>query len=111
MNKNEILSHFDSLFGTRVKKHIELNMPLIKCVLDRLCELPSMPSRTYRKALHQQNVLADKLRATMTEEQREMFEAYQEMKNQTLAISDEQLFCFGYIFAKEFDIEGKIDKE
>ena len=111
MSENEILSHFDDLFDTNVKKHINLNMPLIKCVLDRLCELPSMPSKKYRKSLHQQNLLADKLMATMTEKQREIFEKYQQMKNETLAISDEQLFCFGYIFAKEFDIEGKINKE
>lgn len=108
MNKNEILSHFDSLFGTKVKKHINLNMPLIKCVLDRLCELPSKPSPSYQKSLHKQNVLADRLRATMTEEQKQLFEKYQITKNETLEISDEQLFCFGYIFAKEFDIEGTI---
>lgn len=111
MSKNEVLSHFDNLFGTKVKKHIDLNMPLIKSVLDRLCELPSKPSHSYRKALHEQNILADKLRATFTEEQRELFEQYQEMKNKTLSISDEQLFCFGYIFAKELDREGKLNKE
>lgn len=108
MSNNEILSHFDNLFNTNVKKHIDLNMPLIKCILDRLCELPSLPSSSYKKSLHKQNVLADKLMDTLTDGQRELFEEYQQMKNETLAISDEQLFCFGYIFAKEFEIEGKI---
>lgn len=108
MKEDEILSHFDQLFETKTKEHIKLDMPLIKCILDKLCEIPTKPSPTYKINMRKQIELSDKICEFLTDEQIEVFEEYRRVRNETNKLTEEQLFCFGYIFAKELESEGKI---
>ena len=111
MNEKEILKHFDNLFSTSVIDHIKLNMTLIKGNVDRLCEIPTKPSPTYKVNMRKQIELSDKICEFLTDEQIEVFEEYKRVRNETNKLTDEQLFCFGYIFAKELEQEGNISKE
>ena len=110
-SEENILKHFDDIFETDTINHIKLNMKLLKSIFYHLSELPTLPSVEYKKVLHKQILLADKLISTMTEEQQKLFKKYQTLSNETAALTDEQLFCFGYIFAKELEQEGNISKE
>ena len=111
MTEKEILKHFDYLFSTNVIDHIKLNMPLINGIVDRLCEIPTKPSPTYKINMRKQIELSDKLCEFLTDEQIEIFEEYKRVRNETNKLTEEQLFCFGYIFAKELEKEGKIKQE
>lgn len=110
MSENEVLEHFDNLFDTNVKEHITLNMPLLNSIVDKLCELPTMPSPTYKAEMKKQIELSDKIRDLLTDEGKNLFEEYKRKRKDTERLTDEQLFCFGYIFAKELDREGKLGK-
>lgn len=108
MDEKEILSHFDKLFNTDVKQYIRLNMPLIKFILENLYEMPSRPSTTYQKSLKKQIDLENELVSRLQVNEVKIFYEYKKILMQTNKIEDEQLFCFGYIFAKELEREGKI---
>lgn len=110
-SEENILKHFDDIFETDTINHIKLNMKLLRLIFYHLSELPTLPNMEYKEVLHKQILLADKLISTMTEEQQKLFKKYQTLSNETAALTDEQLFCFGYIFAKELEQEGNISKE
>lgn len=107
MSENEVLEHFDFLFNTKTKQHIELNMPLIKNIVDKLCEEPTTPGPLYKQKMRKQIELSDELYTYLPEEAQKIFEEYKLVKGETRAITDIQLFCFGYIFALELEREGK----
>ena len=111
MNEKEILKHFDNLFLTSVIDHIKLNMTLIKGIVDRLCEIPTKPSPTYKVNMPKQIELSDKLCEFLTDEQIKVFEEYKQVRNETNKLTEEQIFCFGYIFFILLEQEGNISKE
>ena len=111
MSEKEILQHFDYLFSTNVIDYIKIDMSLIKSILDKLYEIPTLPSPTYEKNMRKQIELSDKLCEFLTDEQIEIVEEYKRVRNETNKLTEEQLFCFGYIFAKELEKEGKIKQE
>lgn len=108
MSEEEMLSHFDNLFDTNVKEHIRLNMPLLNGIVNNLCEIPTVPCPSYKVAMKKQIELSDKIRSLLPKEGQEMFEEYKKTRSETITIENNQLFCFGYIFAKELDKEGKL---
>lgn len=110
VSKDELLSHFDEIFETDTRKHIGLNMKLLNSIFEHLCEIPTLPSNTYRKLLHKQNIACDKLRKTLSEEQLNLLNEYQEIKNETSSLNDFQLFAFGYLFKAELDKESKVQE-
>jgi hypothetical protein len=105
---NEILEHFDSIFGTKTSKHIKLNMQVLKLLYQELGDKIYSSSPRYNNLRKKQIGLSDKLYSTFTKEQKKMFEEYWEYTNQMAALDDEQLFFTGYLLAKEFDNEGNI---
>lgn len=110
-DEQEILQHFDNIFGTSTIKRIRLNMPLLKTFLERLEEDFRKPSPRYEKLRKKQVKLADKLYEALNNEQLKLFEQYSQITNQMSIVEDEQLLFFGYIIAKELDNESKIVKK
>lgn len=111
VSKDELLSHFDEIFETDTRKHIDLNMKLLNSIFEHLCELPTLPSDTYRKLLHKQNEVCDKLIETLSADQVKLLDEYQQIKNETSTLDDFQLFAFGYLFKAELDRECKLEKK
>ena len=107
-DEQEILRHFDSIFNTNTIKYVKLNMPLVKNIVEKLEEDFRKPSPKYEQIRKKQVELADKLYPTFTDEQNKLFREYSQVTNQMAAVEDLQLFCFGYIMAKELDNESTI---
>lgn len=111
MSEDEILTHFDYIFGTNTINHIKLKMPLLKSLLERLEEDFRKPSPQYEKLRKEQIKVSEKLYKNFDDGQKEMFEHHNRISNQMAAVEDLQLFCFGYIIAKELEREEKIEQE
>ena len=107
-DEQEILQHFDSIFNTNTIKYVKLNMPLVKNIVEKLEEDFRKPSPKYEKIRKKQVELADKLYEALNNEQIKLFEQYSQVTNQMAAVEELQLFCFGYIMAKELDNESTI---
>lgn len=101
-----ILKHFDSVFETKTVNHIKLNMPLLKVLLNHFIEEIYKPSEKYIKLLSKNNIQIDNLMETLTKEQKQLLEKCLETTYMLLVEQDEQAFLFGYILAKELEIEG-----
>ena len=106
--EQQILNHFDNIFGTKVENHMKLNIPLLKSIFEKFEEDIFKPNDDYEKLRKKQIENSDKLYATFTEEQEKLYEEDRQIVNQLSAIEDEQLFYFGYIVSKELQKEGKI---
>lgn len=109
MDKNQaILKHFDNIFKTDTSKHINYeDMKLLKAIYSYLEEKVTTPSKRYKEIRHKRVVMSEQLRATLTDEQRETFDEYNELGNEMQGEELEQVFMFGYIISKELDIECK----
>ena len=109
MDKNQaILKHFDNIFKTDTSKHINYeDMKLLKAIYSYLEEKVTTPSKRYNEIRHKRVVMSEQLRATLTDEQRETFDEYNELGNEMQGEELEQVFMFGYIISKELDIECK----
>lgn len=104
----ELLKHFDNIFGTDTVKHIDFsNLKLLKTLYDYFEEDIFTPNEVYKVVRHKKNILSDKFRQTLTKEQQEMYDEQNELGNEMHGIEFEQIFMFGYIIAKELDIECK----
>lgn len=107
-NTKSLLKHFDNIFGTDTEKHIDFNnMKLLKVLYDYFEEDIFTPNEEYKSVRHKKNILSDKFRKTLNKEQQLMFEEQNELGNEMHGIEFEQIFMFGYIIAKELDIECK----
>ena len=106
--EQQILKHFDKIFGTKVANHIKLNIPLLKNIFEKFEEDIFKPSEKYDMLRKEQIKIADELYPTFTEKQNKLFEQYWQVTNQLNSIEDEQLFYFGYIVSKELEKEAKI---
>ena len=109
--EQQILKHFDKIFGTKVANHIKLNIPLLKNIFEKFEEDIFKPSEKYDMLRKEQIKIADELYPTFTEKQNKLFEQYWQVTNQLNSIEDEQLFYFGFIMAKEIEKESKIEQE
>lgn len=109
MNEEQkILGHFDYIFKTDVRKHIKLNMPLLKYLIAELGSDIHNSSTKYKELIRKQIEIANELCDTLTLKQQELFNKYKEAREQATSLKEEELFCFGYIFAKELEREGNI---
>lgn len=105
----EVLKHFDNIFETDTLKHINFsNMKLLKILFNYFEEDLYTPSDKYNELRAKAIKISDKLEATFTKEQQELFEDYWEAESLMHCEENEQMFLFGYIIAKELDIESKI---
>ena len=108
MENEEILKHFDNIFGTDTAEHINLlDKTLLHNLYEYFEEKVFTPNERYVEIRHTRNVLLDKLRKTLAQEQVQLLDDQNELANEIHSIEYEQLFMFGYIIAKELDIECK----
>ena len=109
MNKSkELLKHFDNIFRTETEKHINFNdMKLLKVLYDYFEEDIFTPNDEYKNVRHKKVELSNELRGTLTKEQQDIYDRQNELGNELHGIEIEQIFMFGYIIAKELDIECK----
>lgn len=106
---NEILKHFDKVFNTETAKHIKFdNMKLLEALYEYFEEDVYTPSTRYSELMHKHIEISDELEKTFTPEQSELFEKYWEIGSEMTAEENQQLFLFGYVIAKELDIETKL---
>lgn len=106
--ESEILTHFDKIFRTKVKEHINLNIPLLNFLFEQFEEDLYTTNCEYKELLHKQIKVSSELENTFTEEQQKLFEQYWEFENQMYTVENEQFFYFGYIMANELNIERKL---
>lgn len=107
--EKEILVHFDNIFNTETIKNIKFdNMKLLKTLYDYFEEDIYTPSAKYSKLRHKHIQISDELEETFTQEQKKLFEEYWEIGSEMCVEENKQLFLFGYIIAKELDIETKL---
>ena len=100
------LKHFDSIFGTKTIKNLNLNkVPLLKILFEHFEEDLYTPSQRYKELRRKRIELSDKLESSFTQEQQELFEQYWEIDNQILVEEEQQLFLFGYLVANELKYE------
>lgn len=109
--EKEILKHFDDIFDTNTIKHVKLDMPLLKFFLKELEESFRKPSPRYERLRSKQIEISDRLYETINDNQKQLFNKYSQITNEMASVEDLQLFCFGYILAKELDKESKIEKK
>lgn len=110
-NKQKILEHFDKIFETNIKGKTLLDIPILKLIYERLEEELTIPSEEYEKLRKDHIKLSEKLEASLSKEQWDMFEEHWDLTNQLGAIESEQLFYFGWIMAKALEEDTKIKKE
>lgn len=105
----EVLKHFDSIFDTETFKNINFsNMKLLKVLFNYFEEDLYTPSDKYNELRAKAIKISDKLESTFTKEQQELFEDYWEAESLMHCEENEQMYLFGYIIAKQLDIESKI---
>ena len=103
---NEKLKHFDKIFNTETANHIKFdNMKLLKVLYEYFEEDVYTPSTKYSELMHKHIEFSDELEKTFTPEQKELFERYWEVGSEMTLEENEQLFLFGFIMARELDIE------
>lgn len=109
MDKNQhILKHFDNIFKTDTGQHINYeDMKLLKTIYSYLEERITTPSKRYKEIRHKRVIMSEQLRKTFTDEQRAMFDEYNELGNEMQGEELEQVWMFAYIISKELDIECK----
>lgn len=106
---DETLKHFDKIFNTETIKHINFdNMKLLKALYEYLEEDIYTPSAKYLELMHKHVKISDELEKTFTPKQSELFEKYWEIGSEMTTEENQQLFLFGFIIAKELEIEFKI---
>lgn len=108
ISEENILQHFDSIFGTKVANHINLNIRLLRIIFEKFEEELYVSSSQYNDLRKEQIKISNKLYPTFTQKQKDLFEKYWQITNELGSMEDEQLFSFGFIMAKELDKESKL---
>lgn len=107
MQETDYLKEFDEIFNTKTKKNINLNMPLLKTIFENFSDDIYAPSKEYNRLRNKKIKLSNKLQGFLTEEQREIFNKYNEIENQITSEEELQIFMFGYIVSSELRNEVK----
>ena len=107
----EILQHFDDLFAIKVNKQIKNKMQFVKLIYERFEEVLTKPNETYKKLLHKDIEISDKLLSTLDSGQQKQFEKHLDTMNRMCALESKQLFCFGFILAKTLEKEGTMSSD
>lgn len=110
--ETEILEHFDKIFETETVKNLKYfdfkQMKLLAKFYEYFEDEIYRPSIRYKHLQREQNKIYDELEKQLTNEQMILLERYWEMTNDMASEEQQQAFMFGFIVAKEFDIECKI---
>lgn len=110
--ETEILKHFDNVFETETVKNLKhfdfKQMKLLAKFYEYFEDEIYRPSPEYNRLREKQSKLYDDIENQLTDEQKKVFEKYWETTNDMTSEEQQQAFMFGFIVAKEFDIECKI---
>ena len=104
------IEHFNKIFGTKINKHLRLNMPMLKIIFNNFVEDIYTPNEKNNQIRKQKIKISDELEESFTEEQKELFNKYNEIENQLTEDIEQQLFMFGYIIASKLGEETKINE-
>lgn len=110
--ETEILKHFDEIFETETIQNLKYfdfkQMKLLAKFYEYFEDEIYRPSPRYKHLQREQNKIYEELEKQLTNEQMILLERYWEMTNDMASEEQQQAFMFGFIVAKEFDIECKI---
>ena len=107
--KEEYLKLFDEIFKTNVKEKVNLDkVPLISYIYNELIRDFMKVDSNYRKSKLKTIKIYDKIKRALTQKQLELLNEYLDLETQLEANLEEQLFIFGYIFAKELENENTL---
>ena len=103
--KEEYLKLFDDIFKTNVKEKVDLDkVPLISYIYNELIrDFMTVDDEKYEKLRIRSIKLYDQIKETLTEKQSKLLNEYFDVETELEAKLEEQLFIFGYIFAKELE--------
>lgn len=105
--ENEYLENFDKIFNTKTRENINLNMPLLKTIFGNFMDTIYAPTNNYKELKSEKSELSDKLQASFTDKQRQIFNKYIELENEMISEEELQIFMFGYIISSELKNEVK----
>ena len=106
LKKEEYLKLFDEIFKTTTKNNINLEkVPLISLIYNELIKEIMKTNDNYMKLRDKSIKMYDDLLENLTEKQKKKLDQYLEIETELEAKLEEQLFLYGYIFAKELDNE------
>ena len=108
MNNNyEILNHFDEIFETNVKEHLKDDIPMLKYLFDKFSEDMYTTSPEYKNISKRFIKASNDLHSILDKEQEKVLEEYLTITNQLTSLENEKFFIFGYMIARELEIETK----
>lgn len=111
-NEKEILKHFDSIFNTDTVNNVKFDdMKLLKAIFDYFDNDIYNASQEYEKLRKEHNRIETEFEDTLTYKQKEMYDKCCEIKCSMTVEQEQQLFLFGYIVAKELNIESTLSRD
>ena len=109
-NNDEILNHFDEIFETNVKEHLKDDMPMLKYLFDKFAEDMYTVTPQYKKISKGLVKASNDLHSILDKEQEKVLEEYLTVVNQLTSLENEKIFYFGYLIARELEIETKMSR-
>lgn len=111
MNNDEILNHFDEIFETNVKEHLKDDMPMLNYSFNKFSEDMYTVSPQYKQISKGLVKASNDLHSILDKEQEKVLEEYLTVVNQLTSLENEKIFYFGYLIARELEIETKMSRD
>lgn len=109
MTNEDFLNHFDSIFNTETIKRVNLQDKKLLIELYRRFEEDLLTTnQEYKNVRKKWKKIDETFNKSLTEEQLNLYNEVDELRNEMHSIEFEQVFVFGYIIAKELDNESKV---
>ena len=105
--KSEILNHFDEIFETNVKEHLQEDMPMLNYLFQKFSEDMYTTSPEYKKISKGLVKASNDLHSILDKEQEKVLEEYLTIANQLTSLENEKFFYTGYLVAAEINREIK----
>lgn len=100
MTIQDYFKHFDNTFDTNISNNIDINrLPMLNMAFDRIGEYFYNISDDKREITHTILKIQDELRKTLNENQKALFEEYEETQNISITELARQMLTFGYSIA------------
>lgn len=107
--KENYLREFDSIFKTNVKNRISLEkVPLIAMIYENFTSEIMNMNDNYLKLRNKSSKYYNELEKVLNKKQIELLEKYLDSEAELSSELAEQIFIFGFIFAKEIEKEKDI---
>jgi len=109
--KSEILNHFDDIFETNVKEHLQEDMPMLNYLFQKFSEDMYTTSPEYKKINKGLVKASNDLHSILNKEQESILAEYLAIANQLTSLENEKFFYMGYLIARELDRETKMSRD